>query len=42
MDDVPFLDALQKLHTKQSDGADRSIRGKIAAGHVLMPKKNVG
>jgi hypothetical protein len=37
MDDVPFLDSLQKLHTKQVGWMPtKQFEGKIAAGHVLV------
>jgi hypothetical protein len=37
MSDVPFLDSLQKLHTKQVGWMPtKQFEGKIAAGHVLI------
>src|SRR5687768_1861051 len=37
MDDVPFLDSLQKLHTKQVGWMPtKQFEGKIRLGHVLV------
>ncbi len=41
MDDVPFLDALQKKTTKQVGWMPtKQFEGKVAAGHVLIAEKN--
>ena len=43
MEDVPFLDALQKLHTKQVGWMPtKQFKGKIAAGHVLIAEDGAG
>ena len=37
LDDVPFMDALQKLHAKQVGWMPtKQLEGKIAAGQVLV------
>jgi len=41
MSDVPFLDALQKLHTKQVGWMPtKQFEGKIKAGHVLVAEES--
>lgn len=42
MDDVPFLDSLQKLHTKQVGWMPTAqFEGKIKAGHVLIAEESI-
>src|SRR6476661_3901994 len=37
MSDLPFIDSLQKLHTKQVGWMPtKQLEGKIAAGHVII------
>ncbi|MBC7784992.1 MAG: GNAT family N-acetyltransferase [Burkholderiales bacterium] len=41
MDDLPFIDQLQKKHTKQVGWMPtKQLEGKIAAGHVLIAEMN--
>ncbi len=43
MSDVPFLDSLQKLHTKQVGWMPTAqFEGKIKLGHVLIAEENTG
>jgi len=40
MDDLPFLDSLQKLHTKQVGWMPtKQLEGKIKAGHVIIAEE---
>src|SRR5688572_22034932 len=40
MDDVPFIDSLQKLHTRMVGWMPtKQLEGKIAAGHVLIAEE---
>src|SRR3954451_19056360 len=40
VEDIPFLDSLQKLHTKQVGWMPTAqFEGKIKAGHVLMAEE---
>ena len=41
MSDLPFIDRLQKLHSKQVGWMPtRQLEGKIAAGHVIVAEEN--
>src|SRR5439155_27006303 len=43
MDDLPFIDSLQKMHTHMVGWMPgKQIEGKIAAGHVLVAEANSG
>src|SRR5690242_11585546 len=43
MEDLPFIDALQKIHTKQVGFMPQAqLRGKIEAGHVLVAEAAAG
>src|SRR4051794_38939869 len=43
VEDIPFLDSLQKLHTKQVGWMPTAqFEGKIRAGHVLIAEENAG
>ena len=43
MDDIPFMDSLQKLHTRQVGWMPtKQFEGKIAAGHVLIAEEASG
>jgi hypothetical protein len=40
LDDLPFIDSLQKLHTKQVGWMPtKQLEGKIKAGHVLVAEE---
>src|SRR5262245_11520063 len=42
MDDLPFIDALQKKHPKQVGFmANKQFEGKIKAGHVLVAEEKI-
>ncbi len=42
-EDIPFMDALQKLHSKQVGWMPtKQFEGKIRAGHVLIAEENTG
>src|SRR5262245_60633766 len=43
LDDLPFIDALQKKHTKQVGFMPtKQLEGKIKAGHVLVAEEGRG